>query len=146
MRRAHEFTRRERHERPKPLTGRQNRLFDGAGKIGRNLDRRRQEIPQRPLERGSRLRRKPVESVDFRPQAFAMRTAAESVQDEGRPERRSGWSSTDKPPYAAKLATASCSDSYTSNTVMSCVTVRTSLILGGRCRSFSFPPLFVTDV
>lgn len=34
--------------------------------------------------------------------------------------------------YAAKLVTASDSDSYTSKTVMSWVTVKTSLILGGR--------------
>ena len=45
-----------------------------------------------------------------------------------------------------KLASASFSFVKTSNTVMSCVTVRTSLILGGRFTSFSFAPLFVAVV
>lgn len=45
-----------------------------------------------------------------------------------------------------KLASASFSSEKTSKTVMSWVTVRTSLIFGGRFRSFSFAPLCVAVV
>ena len=57
-----------------------------------------------------------------------------------------GKTGTAPSPEHQKLASASFSFVNTSNTVMSCVTVRTSLILGGRFTSFSFAPLCVAVV
>src|SRR4051812_27987975 len=48
--------------------------------------------------------------------------------------------------FAQKLRIASASLSYTSNTVMSCVTCSSSFSFSGRCRSLSLPPRFVTVV
>ena len=133
--RAEQLAREDDEHRSHALPRREKRFARGGRKrIARILRRRlrREEGRKARVHRGAHL---------------AEKDAKERRTQEARPRLSTGRRTDAAPPWThQKLASASFSFVKTSNTVMSCVTVRTSLILGGRFTSFSFAPLFVAVV
>jgi hypothetical protein len=113
----------------------------GAEEVTREEDEPRPDPLPGGCERFSRGLGKRIERIGFRPPP-AGEEARQPVVD-GRLDLGEEASES---VGSQKLASASFSSVYTSKTVMSWVTVRTSLIFGGRFRSFSFAPLCVAVV